>query len=300
MKHLSEPRRRSLCGRSLALAFAGVACVCTLLMFNPAAAHAQEAEPSPQKSYRIGPKDLIDIKVFEVEELNVVLRVDEDGAVRLPLLGNLQVEGLTATEVSDKLRDILESRYVQRASVAVEVLEFRSRPISVIGAVKQPGNLALAGRWTLIEAIAAAGGLQDDHGDVVYVLRRSEDGNLRQQTIDIEELMVQALPEANVPVYAGDLINVPATVEITVFCLGEVQRPGAYDFKSTERISLLAALASAGGLTDRASNSIVIRRHDRAAGSSEIDVNYKDIVNGREPDPELERNDVVVVKESFF
>ena len=106
--------------------------------------------------------------------------------------------------------------------------------------------------------------------------------------------------DVNIPVFTGDLINVPATIEVTVFCLGEVKRPGALTFKSTERLTLLAAIARAGGLTDRASKTIVIRRHDRSGEDTEIEANFKKIMSGKEKDVELERDDVVLVKESFF
>ena len=262
---------------------------------------ALAADPAPATaSYRIGPKDLLDIKVFEVPELNIQRRVEESGAIRLPLLGDLPVQGLSPNEVADRLRAILESKYVQRASVSVDVQEYRSRPISVIGAVRQPGPLAFSGRWSLLEALTAAGGLADAHGNTISVLRRSDDGLTDQLAIDLHELMVDADPDVNIPVLPGDLINVPATVDLTVFCLGEVQRPGALTFKSTERMTLLAAIARAGGLTDRASNAIRIRRRTRSGTEQELEANYKRIVAGKQPDPVLEADDVVVVKESFF
>jgi polysaccharide export outer membrane protein len=255
--------------------------------------------------YRIGPKDLVAIQVFEVPELNVERRVTEDGKINLPLIGDLAASGLTENELAERLKTLLESKYVQRASTAVEVREFRSKPIAVIGAVHQPGNLAFSGRWTLIEAITAAGGLAESHGNVIYVLRRAENGLTDQVAIDANDLMVRADPRANLPIFANDLINVPATVEVTVYCLGEVGKPGALAFKSTDRITLLAAVARAGGLSDRASRKIMIKRAGKAgaAAPGQIGgqtVDYKRILAGKDPDVELREGDVVVVKESFF
>ncbi len=247
--------------------------------------------------YRIGPKDLVAVQVFEVPELNVERRVTEDGKINLPLIGDVAASGLTENELALRLKTLLEAKYVQRASTAIEVREFRSKPIAVIGAVHQPGNLAFSGRWTLIEAITAAGGLAENHGNIVYVLRRAENGLTDQVAIDVNDLMVRADPRANLPIYANDLINVPGVVEVTVYCLGEVGKPGALTFKSTDRITLLAAIARAGGLSDRASKKIMIKR---AGKSAEIAVDYKRILSGRDPDVELHEGDVVVVKESFF
>jgi polysaccharide biosynthesis/export protein len=256
------------------------------------------AQPDP--GYRIGPKDLLRIQVFEVPELNVERRVTENGMVSLPLIGDIAASGLTEEEFATRLKTLLEAKYVQRASTEVEVREFRSRPISVLGAVEQPGNLAFSGRWTLIEAIAAAGGLAENHGNVVYVLRRADNGLSDQVAVDVNDLMVRADPRVNLPIFANDLINVPATIEVTIYCLGEVAKPGAVTFKSTERITLLAAIARAGGLTDRAASRVLIKRAERTSGPQETSVEYKRIVAGKDPDVELRQGDVIVIKESFF
>jgi polysaccharide export outer membrane protein len=267
-----------------------------LLLTLTAAGRAQGKDPT----YQLGPRDLIAVRVDEGAKLNGDRRVAEDGTVNLPLLGDVQVAGKTTTEVTAVLKKLLEAKYMQRASVDVQVLEFRSRPISVIGAVKQPGNLGFSGRWTLLEALTAAGGLIENHGNVVYVLRRADNGLSDQVTIDLDDLMLRGDPKANIPIFSNDLINVAGTVELTVYCLGQVNRPGAVVFKSNERISVLAAIAHAGGLTDRAASKILVKRASGAGGSREITVDYKKILAGKEPDIELRQGDVLVVKESFF
>lgn len=254
---------------------------------------------SPNAGYRIGPRDLIDIRVFETPELNVSRRVSEDGEVNLPLIGSVALGGLTEAEAAKKIKGVLEAKLLQRASVAIQVQEFRSRPIAVIGAVRQPGNLAFTGRWTLLEAVTAAGGLSDTHGNFIYVIRRSENGLADQIAVPIDDLLVRTDPRVNIPIVAGDLINVPATIEVTVYCLGEIKQPGAVSFKSSERMTLLALIARAGGMTDRASSKILIKRDGRD-GKSEMAADYKRILAGKDSDLELQAGDVVVVKESFF
>lgn len=254
----------------------------------------------PLAGYRIGPKDLVEIKVFEVQEMNLERRVSDEGTINLPLIGDVPAMGLTSSELADRLKALLESRYVQRASVSVFVKEFRSRPITVIGAVRNPGNLAFSGRWTLLEAISAAGGLSDNRGDMIYVLRRAENGLSDQIAIRVDDLIVNADPDANIPIFSNDLINIPARVEVTVFCLGEVRSPGAVSFQSTQRITVLSAIARAGGLTDRASRKLTIKRRDRAGKDVELEADYRRILAGKEPDLELQAGDIIVVKESFF
>lgn len=264
-------------------------------------AGAQEAGTAVTAGYRVGPKDLLEIKVFEVPELNIERRIDADGTVDLPLLGKVKLEGLTSTEAAERLKAHLEATYVQRASVAVQVREFRSKPITVLGAVRQPGPLAYTGAWTLLDALAAAGGVQDGSvGDRIYILRRAQTGLTDQIFVNVEDLILRADPDANLPIYPNDLINVPSRTSITIYCLGQFRSPGALSFTSTDRITVMTTIARAGGLTDRASSSLTIKRRDRSGKDIEIPVNAKRVLSGKDPDVELQSGDVLIVKESFF
>ncbi len=271
-----------------------------LLAALAGAGSAQAPAEAPAGTYRLGPRDLIAIKVFEVPELNVETRVSERGTVNLPLIGDVAAEGLTAEEFEAKLEELLESRYVNRASVSIQVREFRSRPIVVMGAVKSPGNLAFPGRWSLFEALAAAGGLSENHGDYVYVLRRAANGLTDQVSVRVDDLMFKGDPRVNLPIYANDVINVPTPVEVKIFCLGAVGAPGAQSFKSTERVTVLTVISRAGGLSSRASKKISIKKRRGESLQQEVEVDYKRILAGKEPDLVLEDGDVLVVKESLF
>jgi polysaccharide export outer membrane protein len=265
-----------------------------------AAAAPAVAQGDPNGAYRIGPRDGVRIEVFEVDELTGEFRVNEDGTIRLPLIGNVIAEGLTEQELATRVKELLETQLLQRASVSVEVTEFRSRPISVLGAVTSPGNLNYPGRLTLLEALTLAGGLSGSQGETVQILRRAANGLTDQVTISLDELMVRAEPAVNIPIFANDLINVPPAQEVTVYLLGEVAGPGAITFKSNERITLLAAIAHAGGLTERASNKIRIQRRGAGGEVEEKVIRYQRLIAGEVPDPELQPGDVVIVKESFF
>lgn len=250
--------------------------------------------------YRVGPRDVVSIRVFEEPALSGEFSVNEDGSIRLPLVGNVQVDGLTEDELATRLKQTLEEGLLQRASVTVEILEFRSRPISVLGAVRTPGSLNFPGRLTLLEALTAAGGLAEGHGDSVHILRRASNGLVDQVTVSVSGLLVRADPAVNLPIFANDLINVPAATTMTVYLLGEVANPGAITFKSTDRLTLLAAIARAGGLGERASKKLRIQRPVPGGKMQEITARYKRILAGDEPDPELRDGDVIVIKESFF
>ncbi len=258
------------------------------------------AQQGPTRDYRIGPKDLLDIHVSPLSDLNGSQTVDANGDIALPLIGEFPVGGLTASEASARLKALLESKYVQHATVDIQVKKFLSQPISLIGAVNTPGPLDFSGRWTLLQAITAAGGLAANHGNTIYILRQSQDGLSDQLAVSVNDLMLKADPTVNIPIYANDLINVPASVTVTVYCLGQVGSPGAVTFQSTERITLLSAIARAGGLTDRASHKITIKRANPEGGPANIIADYGRIVSGEAPDIPLYQGDVVIVKESFF
>ena len=250
--------------------------------------------------YRIGPQDLLEVKVYETAEFNREVRVGPDGRITLPVAGDIAVEGLTDRAAAEAVKRALEDCCVKRATVTLVVKEFRFRPISVIGAVGRPGPLAASGRSTLLEVLTAAGGVAPQHGDVVYIIRHGENGLSDQLTVRLDDLLLKGDPRANIPIYPADLINVPVTVEVTVFCQGEVNNPGAIVFKSTERITLLTVIARAGGLSDRASKKVRIVRGKAGETAQQIDVDYKAVLAGKIADPILQESDVVVVKESFF
>ncbi len=251
-------------------------------------------------AYRLGPKDLVEIQVIEEPTLSLERRVSDRGALTLPLVGELPVDGLTSTEAAELLRRRLEESFLQRATVTVRVVEFRSRPISVIGAVRRPGNLELSGRWNLLDALTDAGGLAENHGPEVHILRRAVNGLHDQLTISLDELLVQADPAVNIPIFSNDVISVPSAAPITVYLMGEVGSTGAMTFRANQRPTLLTAIAQAGGLSKRASSKISVKRQRDDGSRSEIIVRYKQLLAGEEPDLPLEDGDLIVVKESFL
>jgi len=134
----------------------------------------------------------------------------------------------------------------------------------------------------------------------MYVWRRADNGRSAVREGKTDDLCRGAPAIWNGPVFPSDVINVPARTTVTVFCLGEVKSPGAHEFDVDDRMTLLSVVAKAGGLTDRASNNIKSRRKGPDGRDKEIHVNYKAIIAGKQPDPELHADDVVIVEESFF
>jgi polysaccharide export outer membrane protein len=146
-----------------------------------------------------------------------------------------------------------------------------------------------------------AGGFSENAGNEVFILREGPDGQTSTVTIDLKDLLVNGNQKLNVPIEPNDVINVPVDKEIRVFVMGRVTRPGAVKAKLSEGVTLLQAIADAGGLAEGAKESAIsITRKDKAGKEQKIKVNLKDIIKGRKKDVKLQEGDVVFVPESFW
>ncbi|MEA2163932.1 MAG: polysaccharide biosynthesis/export protein [Thermoanaerobaculia bacterium] len=255
--------------------------------------------PGSASDAPIGPRDQIEVKVFQDPNLNTRMTVTDDGRITMPLIGKVDVSGLTPTEVEQKVKALLEAKYINKADVSVIVTEAGSKPISVIGAVTHPGRIGITGNITLIQAITQAGGLATGYGRTLYVLRTSTNGLSEQIGIDIDDLMVNGNPDLNLPLRPNDVINVPLDATINIYVLGEVMRPGSVQFRRSQTPTLLQVLSSAGGPTDRASKEVVLKR---VVGGAEktFRYNFSKIIDGRQNDVVLMDGDRLFFRESFF
>ncbi|MDP9362307.1 MAG: polysaccharide biosynthesis/export family protein [Acidobacteriota bacterium] len=256
--------------------------------------------PASASDAPIGPRDQIEVKVFQDPNLYTKMTVTDDGRITMPLpIGKVDVSGLTPTEVEQRVKALLEAKYINKADVTVTVLEAGSKPISVIGAVMRPGRTGITGNMTLIQAITQAGGLATGYGRALYVLRTAANGLTEQIAVDIDDLMVNGNPDLNLPLRANDVINVPIDSSINIYVLGEVMHPGSVQFRRSQTPTVLQVLSSAGGPTDRASKKVILKR---VVGGSEKTFHYdfRKIIDGRQNDVVLMDGDRLIFAESFF
>jgi len=252
------------------------------------------------REYVIGPRDLLEIKVFELPEFDQTVRVSEDGSITLPLIGNVQVGGLTKDKAEEKLSELLQ-KYVKKAQVSIFIKEYQSSRVAIIGAVEKPGMYELVGRQTLLQMISQAGGFKDSAANEIYVLREGQDGTTASINIDLEELLINGNQNLNIPIQPNDVINVPIDKLINIYVFGEVKQPGALQVKMSKKITLLQAIAQAGGLTENATKrGVTIKRRDKSGKEINITVNLNDIIKGKKKDIPLQEGDVVIVKQSIF
>lgn len=262
---------------------------------------AAQSTPQVASSYRLGVADRVAVTVAEAPQLGFEGTLSATGTITVPVVGAVvPAAGLTAAELAAELERRLEADYLARATVRVEVLEVQSRTVSVLGAVQSPGTYGFAGDWTLLEAIGAAGGFATDRGSTVRVVRRADNGLSDQIELPLADLVDRADSRLNLPVLPNDVIHVERATKVTIYLLGEVAAPGAMEMASTQRMTLLTAIARAGGLTDRASPRITIKRHGADGRVTDFQVHYKRILSGRDPDVDLGDGDIVVIEESFF
>ncbi len=251
--------------------------------------------------YQIGAKDLLEISVFEVPELNITVRVSENGMVTLPLLGEIKAEGLNRAELEKEIAVRLEKNYLKNAQVTIFIKEFQSKKISVMGAVKDPGTHDLIGRQSLLQIISMAGGLSEQASDTVVIFRQFKNGPSQSLVIRLDDLLLKANPKYNIPIFPGDIINVPGSQFLDIYVFGQVKNPGAVRMKKgSDEVTLLRAIAQAGGFSDRARRGKVMITRTVDGAEKKINVDVKDILNGGRKDFVLQAFDVIFVPESIL
>ncbi|MEO8382630.1 MAG: polysaccharide biosynthesis/export family protein [Acidobacteriota bacterium] len=271
-----------------------------LFVLTAAPAWAEQDLPILSTDAQVGPRDVLDIRVLEDSNINNPrVTVNDDGVIPLQVIGRVQVAGLTSTQIEAKLKTLLEASILTKATVTVQVVEFASKPISVVGAVVRPGLIGGRGNTTLIQALTQAGGLSPTHGKELYVLRTGRNGLSEQVAINIDDLMQGGRSELNIPLLPNDLVNVQIDAPIAIYIMGEVMKPGKIEFRSSQTPTLIQAIAAAGGHTDRASKNAVIKRIVNGKETT-LKANFQDILRGKQSDVVLLDNDTVYVREAFF
>ncbi|HSE40941.1 MAG TPA: polysaccharide biosynthesis/export family protein [Acidobacteriota bacterium] len=258
------------------------------------------AVPTNTSDYVLGPEDVIELKVQQLEELNVTVRIGGDGAVTLPFLNSVQLAGLTGVEAADKIAKLLGEKYLQNPQVSVFAKEFNSQKVSVIGAVTTPGTYPLTGPRTIIQMLAQAGGMRTDAGTNILIFRQDSSGRSTRLSIQRENLLVLGDPAWNILLRAGDVVNIPPQIQISVSLFGAVTTPGVYTLAAGSESTLLKAIARAGGLQRASKSGVKIKRKGTTGKEEIITINLGDILSGKKPDVPLEDGDLIIINESFF
>lgn len=258
------------------------------LVFAVLAHAGAAAQPSAASTYRVGPADVLQIKVFDEPALSNKFTVDSDGTITYPFLGRLAVRGKTLREVEEAISSGLRADYVKNPQVTVEIDQFRSRSIYVIGEVKAPGKYNIEGPVTLLEVIARAGSFTATAGPTI-VVQRYKDGMMAaaantparpdaDNTAELLRVSIEDLKEgkvnANVLLQDSDTIIVNPAERFYV--TGFVRTPGAFVLRPG--LTVQQAIAEAGGLTERGSTRRIKIMRKVNGKDAEIDAKMTDLV----------------------
>jgi len=243
------------------------------------------------QDYIIGEGDVLKITVYDHDDLTTIARVSGDGVIIFPLIGQIQVKGLTLTQISEKIASLLSDGYIINPQVNIFIQEFRSKKAFIMGEVTKPGLYVLPGQTTFLALLSEAGGLTKNAGDKAIIKRKSSSQGQAENIfyIDLKRLIEKGDTSVDINIVDGDSIYI--TKAGVFYVTGEVKKPDAYKYE--EGTTVIKAITMSGGFTDKASRSKV--KIIRKKGDNEEEVLEK--VKMDEP---VLPDDVIVVPESFF
>jgi len=265
---------------------------------QPPAPPPQSTSPISQTDYVVGQQDVMKITVFNEPTLSNTYRVDNDGSISFPFLGRVKVAGLRVAVIEAQLAKSLAEGYIKNPQVTVDMEQYRSQSVFIMGEVRVPSKYSLVGNSSLMEALMQAGWVTPTAGfDVLIIHPRSgatravlqselQDINADVTRVNLRDIEAGKLPQ-NIRIQDGDTILVPKALRLTV--LGQVRTPGSIVYEPG--MTVQAAIAQAGGQTEKGSirRVKIIRIENNAR--KEVDAELTDLV---------QPNDIVQVNQRLF
>jgi polysaccharide export outer membrane protein len=265
----------------------------------------------------IGAGDLLHIDVFDVPELSRDVRVSNLGEISFPLVHErIRAAGATTFQLEQKIQDVLrQNGLVSDPQVSVFTKEQNSQPVTIIGAVVRPMTYQVNRPMSLLELIANAGGITDGAGTVILITRRTETEPLtpisdtsnssepgaRTIRIPLQDLLNTENTAFNIPIYGGDVINIPLGGIVYVMG-GGVSQQGGYVVQSHgEQITVLKAVALAHGLGGYAKpdDAVIYRLNPNTGKREATPVHIKQIEQNKSQDVAMKSNDILYVPDSL-
>jgi polysaccharide export outer membrane protein len=279
----------------------------------PSAEAQKDAAPAAVPStYLLGPDDQLVIQGPEVDEIvNKPYRIDPEGYVSLPMLGKIKAAGLTLGEFETQLNRTA-SKFIREPQLVVSIGEFHSQPVSVVGAVNQPGTQQLQGKKTLMQMISMVGGFRPDAGNTLKITRdlqwgplplpnasTDSSGKFSVAEVRVPDLLQGKNPQLNILVMPNDVITIPSSE--TVYVVGDVHKAGGFLLGERQNMSVLQALAMSEGIsgTSDAKHSRIIHRAQGSTEQTETPVDVKRILQGKAQDVPLDGGDILFVPGSM-
>lgn len=248
-----------------------------------------QANAQDKLDYPLGSGDSIRVQVFQNPDLTIETRLSENGSITYPLIGSVDLRGLSVATAEKKIADALQQGgFIQQPQVNISMLQMRGNLVSVFGNVNRPGRFPIeTANMRVTDMLANAGGANINADDTV-VLTGIRDEKPFRRVINIADIFLDEKMDDNLVMQGGDTIYVHRAAVFYIY--GEAQRPGA--FRVERSMTIMQALAQGGGPTTRGSEKRLRLHRQRANGSIEQ-------IEPKLTDPVLP-NDVIYVKESLF
>jgi polysaccharide export outer membrane protein len=287
------------------LLLAGSAALLSAQTAPGAAVNADQQSPTMVynlPSQPVGVDDLLAVSVYDSPELSRTVRVAADGTIRLPMLKQkIAVSGKLPNQIETLIAEAFSNEQILvDPVVTVSVAEYKSRPVSVVGAVKMPVTFQALPGTTLLDAITKAQGLTDDAGTDILVTRQvtTSTGTTTEisQRIPVKSLLEKTDPAYNLPLSGGEEIRVPEAGKI--FVVGNVKKPGAISIHdAVGNTTVLTAIAMSEGLDQYAQKTAYIFRKD-SPDKEGTPVALSQIMERKAPDVVLQPNDILYVPDA--
>jgi polysaccharide export outer membrane protein len=256
-----------------------------------------------QEDYRLGPEDEIQIRVWDHDDLTRKTRVGLDGNISFPFVGEIKAQGRSLAELQKELEHGLGPKYIIDPRVSLTVTEYKSQRFFIVGNVQKPGTYPLTKPIRVVEAISQAGGIASGttskplSGAVAIIIRAQPGEKLNRPkmpdkvpagqkiTVSLSGAMAGD-PKQNLEIKNGDTVYIP---NLVYYVTDQVKNPGRFPYE--ENMTVLMAVTTAGGFTDKASprRTYIIREHS----------GVKEKVKAGLEDP-IRAGDTIVVPESWF
>jgi len=255
--------------------------------------------------YYVGGDDILSVTVFEDAELNVEeVRVTNDGTINMPLLGQLQVAGKTTSAIEDQIaQGLIEENYLINPHVSVQVVEYNSHEVLVLGAVEKSGPYTLQKAESVLGVLSKAGGVDMEKAGQEIVVVRTETWQGQKQKlaihINLRDLLSQERTTNNLRVQDKDTVYVPKAKKF--FVIGQVNEPGGYVLR--DETSVVEAVSMAGGFTRIAARNRVKISRVVDGEKQVLIVNVEQLTEQggtAEANVLIRPGDVVIVPESYF
>jgi polysaccharide export outer membrane protein len=241
--------------------------------------------------YQLGPGDVVRFQVFQQPDLSIEARLAEGGTISYPLIGLVKLGGLTVTQAEQLVAQRLKSgNFLQNPQVTINVMQFRSAQVSVLGFVNRPGRYPLEqNTMRLTEVLAMAGGIIPNGGADTVIVVSEQSGRSTRTEIDVIELFASSDRSRDIALKGGDSVFVNRAP--VFFIYGQVQRPGS--FPLDRNMTMAQAIAKGGGVTLRGTEkNFRVQRRDASGAVSWID--------GSKLEDAVRADDLIFIRESLF